>query len=41
VTDGTKLIAPPVTSIVGFPEKAFSAASLIYLEVTESILSIY
>jgi len=26
VIDGTMLMAPPVTSMVGLPEKAFSAA---------------
>ena len=38
---GTKLIAPPVTRRVGAPDNNLSAALLIWLEVTLSILSQY
>jgi len=34
VSDGTKLIAPPVTRRVGFPSKHLLATWLIWLEVT-------
>jgi len=38
---GTKLMAPPVTIMVGFPERIFDAAELMSLEVTASIWSQY
>jgi CRISPR/Cas system-associated protein Cas5 (RAMP superfamily) len=37
---GTRLIAPPVTTIVGLLARTLLAAALIYAEVTESIASV-